>query len=144
MEVVDDDGIAGEQSAVGIQCGGLFIEIPGADIRIAGQFLILFVTAQDEGDFGMYFQFGYTIYNIDTRCFHHFGGGKVVLFIEAGFQFHEDRDFLSILGGSYQGIDNGGVFRHPVLGYHDFAYGRFVHRLVQKVDEVLERVVRVM
>ena len=55
MKVIDDDGIAGEESAVGIQCGGLFIEIPGADICIAGQFLILFVTAQDEGNFGMYF-----------------------------------------------------------------------------------------
>ena len=45
---------------------------------------------------------------------------------------------------SYQGVDNCGVFRNAVLGYHDFAHGGFVYGFVQEMDEVLERVVRVV
>lgn len=48
------------------------------------------------------------------------------------------------MGGGYQGVDDGGVFSYAVLGYHDFTGFRVVHGFIQEVDEVLERVIRVI
>ena len=84
------------------------------------------------------------VYYFNAGGLHHFGGGKVVFFIKAGFQFHKYGDFLAVLGGGYQGVDDGGVFRYAVLSYHDFTGFRVVHGFIQEVDEVLERVIRVI
>ena len=92
----------------------------------------------------MHFQTRDAVDYLDTGGLHHFGGGKVVFFIKAGFQFHKYGDFLAVLGGGYQGVDDGGVFSYAVLGYHDFTGFRVVHGFIQEVDEVLERVIRVI
>ncbi len=75
---------------------------------------------------------------------HHFGRGKVVLRRSRAFSFHEYGYFLAVLGGGYQGVDDGGVFSYTVLGYHDFTGFRVVHGFIQEVDEVLKGVIRVI
>ena len=92
----------------------------------------------------MYFQPGYAVYYFNAGSLHHFGCGKIIFFVEAGFQFHEYSDFLTVLGSSYQGVDDSGVFGYAVLSHHDFTGFRVVHGFIQEVDEVLKRVIRVI
>ena len=144
VQVVHKYRIAGEQPAVGIEGGGFLVEVSGAYIGVAGQFVSLLVAAQHERHFGMHLQSGQAEQDVDAGGFHHLGGCQVVLFIETGFQFYEDGHFLAVLCGGYQGVDDGGVFGNAVLGHHDLADGRLVHCFVQEMDEVFERVVGVM
>ena len=46
---------AGEKSTVGVQGGGLFVEVARADVGVAGDFLSIQSAATDEGHFGVYF-----------------------------------------------------------------------------------------
>ena len=140
VQVVHKYRIAGEQPAVGIEGGGFLVEVSGAYIGVAGQFVPLLVAAQHERHFGMHFQSGQAEQDVDAGGFHHLGGCQVVLFIETCFQFYEDGHFLAVLCGGYQGVDDGGVFGNAVLGHHDLADGRLVHCFVQEMDEVFERV----
>ena len=121
---------AGEKATVGVESGGLFIKVTGADIGVAGYFFTIRSAAADKSYFGVYFQTGYAVYYFNAGGLHHFGRGKVVFFVETGFQFHKYSDFLAVLGGGYQGVDDGGVFGYAVLGYHDFTGFRVVHGFI--------------
>ena len=92
----------------------------------------------------MHFQSRDTIYYLYAGGLHHFGGGKVVLFIEAGFQLNEYGYFLAVLGGGYQGVDNGGVFCHTVLCDHDFPRFRVMNGFIKEMDEVFEGMIRII
>ena len=144
VQVVYKHRIASKQSAVGIERGGLLVEIPGTDIGVTRQLVPLCVAAQYEGHFGVHLQSGYAEQNVDAGSLHHLCGRKVVFFIEAGFQLYEDGYLLAVLCCGYQSVDDCGVLGNAVLGYHDFVYRRFVHGFIQEMNEVLERVVRVM
>ena len=78
----------------------------------------------------MCFQAHQTIDHMTACLFQHSRPDNIILFIEAGFQFHKDGDFLSVLCGGYQGVDDGGVLCHAILGHHDFAHGGFVDGLI--------------
>ena len=92
----------------------------------------------------MHLQTGNAVYDFYTGGLHHFGRGQVVLFVETSFQLYKYCDFLAVLGGGYQGVDDGGVLRHTVLRHHDFTGFRIVHGFVKEVDEVLEGVIGVI
>ncbi|CDA84521.1 unknown [Bacteroides sp. CAG:754] len=144
VEVVHYLLAAGEESAVGVEGGGLLVEVAGTDVGVAGELFAVQAAAADEGYLGVDFQAGDAVYYFDAGGLHHFGGGEVVLFVETGFQFYEYGDFLAVLGSGYQGVDDGGVFGYTVLRHHDFTGFRVVNSFVEEVDEVLEGVVRVI
>ena len=144
VEVVHYFLAAGEKSAVGIEGGGLLVEVARADVGVAGDFLAVQPTTTNEGYFGVYFQAGDAINDFDAGSLHHFGSGEVVLFVETGFEFDKYSDLLAVLGSGYQGVDNSGVFGYPVLGDHYFTCFRVVHCFVEEVREVLEGVVRII
>ena len=139
-----DDRIAGKQSAVCIQCSRLLVEVAGTDISVTVNLFTGEAATAYQSYFGMYLQPRYTIDNVDTGRFHHFGSGEVVLFIETGFEFHEYRDFFTVLCSSNQGVDDSRVFCYPILGYHDFTGFGIVHCFVKEVDKVVERMVRIV
>ena len=45
VQIIDDNRIAGEKSAVRIEGGGLLVEVSGADVGITGQLVPFFVAA---------------------------------------------------------------------------------------------------
>ena len=92
----------------------------------------------------MHLQSLHAINDMDTCLLHHLCSSQVVLLIESGLQLHKYRHFLAILCSSYQGINHLGIRSYPILRNHDFRYGRIVYSLIKEMDEMVERIIRIM
>ena len=144
MQVAHHLRMRSEQSRIGIQVSCLLIEIAGADVGKALLVASILEFPKHECYLGMHLQPLHAINDMDTGLLHHLGSSQVVLLIESGLQFHKYRHLLAILCSSYQGIDNRRVWSYPILRNHDFRYRRVVNGLVKEVDEMVERIIRIM
>ena len=80
---------AGEKATVGVEGGGLFIKVTGADIGVAGYFFTVQSAAADKGYFGVYFQTGYAVYYFNAV--EQFGGVTVLTEPTTEKNYHPER-----------------------------------------------------
>jgi len=81
---------------------------------------------------------------VDARLLHLAGPSDVICFIEAGFQFDEDRDLLFITGGGDEGVQEGGIPAGPIEGHLDREDLRIDSSLLEKRDDGLKTFVGMM
>ena len=90
--------IRSQQRHIGIDTRRFFIEIAGAQIgKIPPLATVLRIFPQDNRHFCMHFQAGDAIDNTDAGLLHPFSRAHIVLFVETGFQLHEDLPFCAAL-----------------------------------------------
>ena len=134
---------AGEKATVGVEGGGLFIKVTGADIGVAGYFFTVSPRRRIRATLACTFRPGMLYIILMPAACIISAVARLFSSSKRAFSSTNTVTFLR-LGGGYQGVDDGGVFRYAVLSYHDFTGFRVVHGFIQEVDEVLERVIRVI
>ena len=81
---------------------------------------------------------------MNTRLTHQFGCSQIVFFVKTCFQFHENRHPFSILCCCNQCINHLRMLCYTILGNHNLTTHGIVYRLVQKMNKMVETMIRIM
>ena len=99
-----DVRVAGQQGEVGVDLGGLLVEVAGADMGVAHR-LAIFV-AGDEAELGVDLEAGYPEHHLDPRIGQNVGPVDVGRLVETGAQLHHHCHLLAVVGGVDEGVDD--------------------------------------
>ena len=80
---------------------------------------MIFLPAYNKEDFAVCFESNEAIDDVNACLLHFPGPRDVVGFIEASFQFNEDRDLFFVVGGCNQGVEDWGIATGTVKGHFD-------------------------
>jgi hypothetical protein len=105
---------------------------------------VIFLPAYNKEDFAVCFESNEAIDDVNACLLHFPGPRDVVGFIEASFQFNEDRDLFFVVGGCNQGVEDWGIATGTVKGHFDGEDLRVGGGLFQEGDDRLETFVGVM
>jgi len=105
--------------------------------------MALFPT-DDEEDFAVCFQADQSVDDVDAGLLHFAGPGDVIGFIEAGFQFNEDRYLFFVPGGGNESVEEGRIPASSIEGHLDCEDLRIDGSLFEKRDDGLKTFVGMM
>ena len=105
---------------------------------------VIFLPAYNKEDFAVCFESNEAVDDVNACLLHFPGPRDVVGFIEASFQFNEDRDLFFVVGGGNEGVEDGGITARSVKGHFDGEDLRVGGCLFQEGDDRLETFVGVM
>jgi hypothetical protein len=105
---------------------------------------VIFLPAYNKEDFAVCFESHETIDDVNSCLLHFPGPRDVVGFIEASFQFNEDRDLFFVVGGGNEGVEDRGITARSVKGHFDGEDLRVGGCLFQEGYDRLETFVGVM
>jgi hypothetical protein len=105
---------------------------------------VIFFPAYDKEDFAVCFESNEAIDDVDACLLHFPGPRDVVGFIEASFQFNEDRDLFFVVGGCNEGVEDWGITTGTVKGHFDSEDLRVGGCLFQEGHDRLETFVGVV
>ena len=105
-------GAASEHADVGVELGGGFVVVSGAEVHVAHQ--AAGFASHDEADLGVGFESGDAVDDLGTRVDEIASTFEIAGLVKAGLQLDEHGDVLSGLGGADKGGDDAAVLRGAV------------------------------
>ncbi len=142
LHLCGDVRMAGQQREVGIDLGGLLVEVAGPDMGIAHR-LAVFV-ASNQAELGVDLEARHPEHHLDPGIGENVGPVDVGGFVETGAQLHHHGHLLAVVGGIDEGVDDPRLLGDPVDIDANGADRRIERRLTHQLGEVVELVVRVV
>ena len=142
VEVVGDPLVTGEDPVIGVDAGGLFVEVARPDEAVATDAVAF--APDHHRHLGVHLETTHRVERADPRSLEAVGPPEVRLLVEAGLYLHEDRHSLPGLGSREEGVQDRGVARDPVHGQPYLFDIRVRGSLLQEPDDVVKGLIRRM
>ena len=134
--------LAGQQAEVGVQARGARMVVAGAEVDVAAQ--AAFLAPDDHQRLGVRLVADDAVDHVRADFLELARPADVGFLVEARHQLEHDRDFLAVLRGADQRLHQDRVGAGAVDRHLDADDLRVGCRLVEQVDDRLERLVRVV
>ena len=135
-----DDRVGSEQGKVGVEGGGFFVEVAGADLGDIAQTAV-FLPAGDEADLGVALVAFDAVYHPAAGLLQLLGPFDVVLLIKPRPEFHQHGDRLAVFRCGAEVFGHSRVAGQPIDGHLDGEHLGVVGGLPEQPQEGLHRLV---
>jgi hypothetical protein len=146
LDILADFRMRGQHAEIGVQLGGAFMVVAGAQMNIRHQFRrsAHFFAAQHQRHLAVRFQSDDAVDDLRADRFEALGEVDVRFLVEAGLQLDDHRDFLATPCGVLERIDDDRTDPGAIKRHADRDHLGIDGRLAQELDDRLEALERVV